>query len=76
MLVTNLDEMEKIVASRDDLRWDGWNIVKYINSNNALYSKDGVFVDGKWMTKKVFPITEDGWYLPNSIGRDYAQVEG
>ena len=75
MLVTNLEDMEKIVASRDDLRWDGWNIVKYIDSSNALYAKDGEFREGKWMKKKVFPLTEDGWYLPNTIGRDYVQVE-
>lgn len=76
MLVVNQDEMEEIVRSRDDLEWDGWNIVKYTNSSNAMYSNDGVFRYGKWMKKKVFPLTEDGWYLPNTIGRLHAQVEG
>lgn len=76
MLVTDLDEMERIVASRADLEWDGWNVVKYTNSSNAIYSKDGAYRRGKWMTKKVFPITQDGWYLPNTIGRVDAQVEG
>lgn len=75
MLVTTVEEMEKIVASRDDLRWDGWDIIKYTNANNALYHKDGAFQDGQWMKKIVIPITKDGWYLPNTIGRDYAQVE-
>lgn len=76
MLVTSLEEMEQIVRSRNDLVWDGWDIVKYTNSNNAIYAADGAYRDGKWMKRKVFPITKDGWYLPNSIGRDYAQVEG
>lgn len=76
MLVTSLEEMESIVASRSDLEWDGWNIVKFTASPNAMYSPDGVFYRGKWMKKKVFPLTEDGWYLPNTIGRVYAQVEG
>lgn len=76
MLVTTLDEMEQIVASRDDLEWDGWNVVKYTKSNNAIYAADGCFHRGQWMKKKVFPLTEDGWYLPNSIGRVHAQVEG
>jgi hypothetical protein len=31
MLVTSLEEMERIVAARPDLEWDGWNVVKYIN---------------------------------------------
>ena len=76
MLVTSLEEMEKIVSSRPDLEWDGWNVVKYINKDNAIYSKDGAFKNGKWLIKKVFPLTEDGWHLPNHIGREDAQVEG
>lgn len=76
MLITSLEEMERIVASRDDLSWDGWNVVKYTNSNNAMYGVDGVFRDGKWMKKKVFHLTEQGWNLPNYIGREHAQVEG
>ena len=76
MLVTTLEEMEQIVASRGDLEWDGWNVVKYTKSSNAMYATDGVFHRGMWMKKKVYPLTEDGWYLPNSIGRVHAQVEG
>ena len=76
MLVTNLEEMERLVAARPDLDWDGWNVVKYVNSNNAMYAKDGAFKDGKWLIKKVYPLTEEGWRLPNSIGREDAQVEG
>lgn len=76
MLVTSLEEMESIVASRSDLEWDGWSVVKYSNSSNAMYAPDGVYHRGKWMKKKVYPLTEEGWYLPNSIGRVHAQVEG
>lgn len=75
MLVTSLEEMEQIVASRDDLVWDGWSVVKYTNSSNAMYSSNGTFYRGKWMKKEVFPLTENGWNLPNSIGRAHAQVE-
>jgi len=76
MLITSLEEMELIVRSRGDLSWEGWNVVKYTNSSNAMYAKDGLFKSDKWMKKKVFPLTENGWELPNIIGRDYAQVEG
>jgi len=76
MLVTKLEDMEQIIRSRDDLEWDGYNVVKYTNSNNAMHSVDGAFRRGQWMKKKVFPLTEDGWYLPNTIGRADAQVEG
>jgi hypothetical protein len=68
--------MEAIVLSRGDLQWDGFNVVKYTNSDNAMYGVDGVFRDGKWMKKKVFPLTEEGWNLPNYFGRAHAQVEG
>jgi hypothetical protein len=76
MLITNESEMQQIIDSRGDLEWDGWNVVKYTKSNSAMYASDGCVHNGVWMKKKVFPITEDGWYLPNTIGRDYAQVEG
>lgn len=76
MLVTSLEEMESIIRSRGDLEWDGYNVVKYTNSSNAMYGIDGVFRNGKWMKKKVFPLTEEGWNLPNYFGREYAQVEG
>ena len=76
MLVTNLDEMERIVAHRPDLSWEGWDVVKYVSKDNAIYSKDGAFKDGKWLIKKVFSLTEQGWHLPNHIGREDAQVEG
>ena len=76
MLVTSLEEMEQIVASRDDLVWEGWDVVKYTKNDNAMFAPDGAFHRGKWMKKKVFPLTKDGWYLPNSIGRVHAQVEG
>lgn len=76
MLVVSLEEMNEIIRTRGDLEWDGYDVVKYINSNNAMFDVDGVFRNGKWMKKKVFPLTEDGWYLPNNIGRANAQVEG
>lgn len=76
MLVTTEQEMQQIIDSRADLEWDGWSVVKYTRSNNAVYSPDGCYKNGVWMIKKVFPLTEDGWYLPNTIGRVHAQVEG
>lgn len=76
MLVTTEEEMQHIIDSRGDLEWDGWNVVKYTRSNGAVYSNEGCFKNGIWMIKKVFPLTEQGWFLPNTIGRVDAQVEG
>lgn len=75
MLVTSLEEMDLIVSSSSELSWDGYNVVKYTNSNNAMYGIDGAFKNGKWMKKKTFPLTEEGWTLPNYFRREYAQVE-
>ena len=75
MLVNNLDKMESIVNSSSDLEWEGWNVVKYIPNHNAMFSNDGAFRNGSWYKKKTFPITEQGWNLPNSIGKRNVQME-
>jgi len=67
MLVSDLVKMEKIVDSRSDLKWSGWDVVKYKKSNSAQFSKDGVFKDGWWQQSVVFPLTDTGWDLPDSI---------
>ena len=76
MLVSSLEKMEKIVESRNDLAWDGWDVVRYTPGHNTQYSPSGVYINGAWMKKKVFPLTEQGWHLPNNIGSGHAQVEG
>ena len=75
MLVNNLSKMEEIVESSNSLEWDGWDVVKYTPSYNAMFSTDGAYKDGQWCKKKVFPLTEDGWNLPNSIGKINARME-
>lgn len=75
MLVDSLETMENIVDSRNDLFWNGWDVVRYTPNNNAMYTKDAEFRNGQWMKKKVFPITENGWSIPNNLGRIDAQVE-
>lgn len=75
MLVNNLNKMESIVDASADLEWDGWNVVRYTSSPNAMYSEDGAYRNGAWYKKRVFPITEDGWHIPHSIGKRNAQME-
>lgn len=75
MLVNDLNKMEKIVGSSHELEWDGWDVVKYTPSNNAMFAKDGVCKNGKWYKKKVFPLTENGWHLPDRIGKIDASME-
>ena len=68
MLVTNLEDMEKIVDSQKDLSWDGWSVIKYKTNPAAQFNKSGAFRDGKWYSKSIFPLTEKGWSVPNSLG--------
>jgi hypothetical protein len=75
MLVSNIEEMERIVSSREDLEWDGWNVIKYTRSHNAMFSTYGILKNGVWCTKKIFPVTENGWVLPNTMRESYEKLE-
>lgn len=68
MFITSLSEMEQIVASRSDLGWEGWDVVRYKKNDNAQFDTSGVFRNGQWYKRHVFPITEGGWSIPNNIG--------
>jgi hypothetical protein len=76
MLISDLEEMENIVSSNDNLAWNGWDVVSYTKNGNAMFSQNAEYRDGQWYKTKVFPITEDGWNIPNNIGRGNEQVEG
>ena len=75
MFITDLNEMEKIVNISRDLEWSGWDVIKYTSANNAMFSKDGVYKNNRWYKKQVFPITKQGWDIPDSIGKRNAQME-
>ena len=69
MLITDLETMEKIVSSRKDLEWDGWDVLKYQRSDGAFSSVEGVQRNGVWYRCKRFILTETGWDIPTSISR-------
>lgn len=69
MLVVSLSEMEKVVQSNKNLFWDGWDVVQYKKSDRSQFEKDGSFFCGKWHKRTVFPVTESGWNIPESIGQ-------
>jgi hypothetical protein len=75
MFITNLNKMDKIVSGSKDLEWDGWDVARYTPSHTAMFSTDGVYKNGKWFKKKVFPVTENGWDIPESIGQKNAKME-
>ena len=65
MLVTNLEDMQKIVDSQKDLSWDGWNVVEMYVSDKGATSKFGAYKNGKWHLKKVFTPSQNGWDIPD-----------
>ena len=69
MLINSLNKMDKLVESHPELSWDGWDVVRHKKSPDSQFDKSGEFYKGSWHKKFVFPVTQDGWSLPESIGR-------
>lgn len=67
MIINSLDKMEQIVASKKELHWEGWDVLKRIPSATAWKSPSGVFVKGRWYLQNRFPITENGWKIPGNL---------
>lgn len=72
MFITSLSEMEQIVDYRSDLEWDGWDVVRYKKNDKAQYESNGIFKNGEWYTKTIFPLNENGWSIPDKLGSIYA----
>ena len=69
MFITSLSQMEEFVNSRSDLEWDGWDVVRYKKNNNAQFHKNGIYRNGSWYDRTVFPLNNNGWSLPNMMGK-------
>lgn len=69
MQITDMNQMEIIVNSNPSLSWSGWDVVQLIQDDYAEYLPVGVFnrETSKWYRKTVFPCTEDGWDVPESV---------
>lgn len=71
MFITSLSEMERLVDSRSDLEWEGWDVVRYKKNADAQFEKNGVFRKNTWYNKTVYPITSDGWSIPERLVNAY-----
>lgn len=69
MLVSSLDEMEKIVQRNRNLRWEGWDVWFSYPSEKARTSKFGVRIKGEWHLQRCIPVTEEGWHIPRKYVR-------
>jgi hypothetical protein len=69
MIIKNLEQMEKIVSKNNNLSWVGWNVVDRKRSDGARTSPDGVRVNGLWYLQRIYPVTRQGWDIPNKYKR-------
>lgn len=65
MIINNLEKMEKIVKKNSNLSWVGWDVVDRKRSESGRTSLDGVRVDGQWYLQRIYPVTRNGWDIPN-----------
>ena len=69
VLINSLEQMEEIVKNNDSLSWDGWTVIENKTRENGAMSKDGAFVDGKWIVQKRYDATTNGWEIPHKFMR-------
>jgi hypothetical protein len=67
--VTSLETMEDIVKNHKQLSWDGWTVIETFLSEKAMYSKFGIYKNGKWQMKKQFIPSNKGWEIPDKYVR-------
>jgi hypothetical protein len=69
MLIDSLNKMERIVDSHPELSWDGWDVIRHKKNPSAQFDSTGCFYKGSWHNKFVFALTENGWSIPENIGK-------
>lgn len=69
MIVDSSLVADDIVKKNPRLSWDGWTIVYMTQDDYAEFLSVGFFnrEDGKWYRRELFPLTEFGWELPDSV---------
>ena len=67
MLINSLETMETIVENNKSLSWDGWTVIESRTKEDGMMSKDGAYVNGKWIVQKRYNVTSDGWEIPNKL---------
>jgi len=67
MKIDSLSEMEAFVRKNRSLRWDGWDVVHFYQSDTAWMSPYGSFFKGRWYMNRRFAVSENGWEIPNKF---------
>lgn len=69
MINIDYDTAHTIVEKHESLFWNGWDIIEWKQDNLGEMSQDGMLKDGKWGIYKRYPVTENGWDVPNKYAR-------
>lgn len=70
MIISSLTEAEEFVRERPlNFQWEQWDIARLTQDDYAEYLPNGVFVNGQWYQKTIFPLTTDGWVIPDTYIR-------
>lgn len=66
-VIRDLDVMEQIVAERNDLSWDGWDIIHYKSKPVSFMNPKAVFKNGEWRVSVRYPVESYGWRVPRRL---------
>jgi hypothetical protein len=69
MIIKSLETMEKIVSENKTLSWEGWDVVQIFQDPVGWKKPEGVRIKGRWHVKKRFPLSENGWNIPEKMIR-------
>ena len=67
VVVKSLDLMERLVQSRYNLIWDGWEVLRIRKHPTAYYYKDGRLINGRWFRTERIKLTREGWIVPSDL---------
>ena len=67
MIIKKLEVMEKIVSKNKSLCWVGWDVADRRRTEAGRTAINGVRVDGQWYVQTIYPLTNNGWDLPNKF---------
>ena len=65
MIIKGFDEMDSVVKNSSNLKWDGWTVI-VIDDTDGYFTKDGVFLNGRWVKQYRFDMFDYGiWNIPD-----------
>jgi hypothetical protein len=69
MLISNIQDMERIVEEVPHLHWDGWDVIHIVQDDYAEYLPIGFYnrATKMWYRKEVYRPDKFGWEIPSAV---------